>query len=203
MSKFGEGRAIIPPKLTMSDQPASPTNEQLKKWSSLDGIVGQLADECVRLRKENEHLKKISLDGWETQRLAAKQIRERLEAAKAFIDCVREDFENDDEPLYGEGRNRDKERDLLTAFDETWKKKSENKHMIEMLMNQASRFCWTDDPEWAGADDYAGGHIDDAFEGGTEAGATMLARKLIRLSFPQAVPEMESKIKEAIAAQSQ
>lgn len=51
--------------------------------------------------------------------------------------------------------------------------------LLEKLKKAAKRQCWCDDPEWEGANDYAGGNIDDAYSGGREDGESLLARKVL------------------------
>lgn len=51
--------------------------------------------------------------------------------------------------------------------------------LLERLKKTAARKCWSDDPDWEGANDYAGGNIDDAYSGGREDGEAFLARKVL------------------------
>lgn len=48
----------------------------------------------------------------------------------------------------------------------------------KFLENLASKECWEDDPECI-VDDYAGGNVDDAYDGGFRAGQTVLARGIL------------------------
>jgi hypothetical protein len=55
-----------------------------------------------------------------------------------------------------------------------------NEDMKTMLEKIAARDCWCDDEEFM-ADDYAGGNIDDAYNGGSDDGEALLARSLLKL----------------------
>lgn len=50
---------------------------------------------------------------------------------------------------------------------------------IEKLKAQAKRVAWIDDEEFM-PDDYAGGNIDDAYNGGSEDGETTMARQVLK-----------------------
>jgi hypothetical protein len=52
---------------------------------------------------------------------------------------------------------------------------------VERLKKAAKRQCWTEDEESEDAiiNDYAGGNIDDAYQGGVEDGETYLAREIL------------------------
>ena len=53
-----------------------------------------------------------------------------------------------------------------------------NEKIIAKLKELAERSCWTDDDEFM-VDDYAGGNMDDAFEGGCRNGEVWLAREIL------------------------
>jgi hypothetical protein len=53
-----------------------------------------------------------------------------------------------------------------------------NEEMKTKLKKLAARECWSDDDDFI-ADDYASGNIDDAYYGGCEDGAALLARDLL------------------------
>lgn len=51
--------------------------------------------------------------------------------------------------------------------------------MREKLEKLAARKCWCDNDGFM-VDDYAGGNIDDAYDGGSYDGEALLARKLLK-----------------------
>ncbi len=53
--------------------------------------------------------------------------------------------------------------------------------LLKRLKEVAARECWSDDPEWEGANDYAGGNIDDAYSGGCEDGEAHFAREVLKV----------------------
>lgn len=52
----------------------------------------------------------------------------------------------------------------------------------ERMEKLASRECWQNDPEFM-PHEYAGGNIDDAYNGGVDDGETLLARHLLKEFF--------------------
>jgi hypothetical protein len=55
-----------------------------------------------------------------------------------------------------------------------------NEQMKELLERLAKRKCWfDDDKDDVIVEDYAGGNVDDAYNGGYHAGQTRLARELL------------------------
>lgn len=57
--------------------------------------------------------------------------------------------------------------------------------LINRLEELAAKKAWGDDDETLVVDDYAGGNIDDAFEGGFNAGRIDLARELLAVLKPK------------------
>lgn len=52
--------------------------------------------------------------------------------------------------------------------------------LIEKLKKLAEQGCWDDGfTVESTIDDYAGGNVDDAYEGGTRSGETLLAREIL------------------------
>jgi len=56
----------------------------------------------------------------------------------------------------------------------------------EKLKRLAKKECWFDDEECI-INDWAGGNIDDAYQGGCVDGETALARELLKEFFPDMV----------------
>ena len=51
--------------------------------------------------------------------------------------------------------------------------------LIAYLRKIGDQEVWSDDPKWQGANDYAGGNIDDAYYGGYDDGRIVLAREIL------------------------
>ena len=62
--------------------------------------------------------------------------------------------------------------------------------LIAKLKQLAERGCWGDDDnEDSVIDDFAGGNVDDAFEGGERTGETFLAREILdEMEIPYELP---------------
>ena len=60
---------------------------------------------------------------------------------------------------------------------------------VAQLKQRAETLCWSDDPELM-VDDYAGGNIDDAYQGGERAGDIQRARSVLdALGVDYIIPE--------------
>lgn len=51
--------------------------------------------------------------------------------------------------------------------------------MIDKLIEAAQRETWDEGDDDSVIDDFAGGNVDDAYEGGERAGETILAREIL------------------------
>ena len=62
--------------------------------------------------------------------------------------------------------------------------------LIAKLKQLAEQTCWGDDDnEDSVIDDFAGGNVDDAFEGGERTGETFLAREILdEMEIPYELP---------------